>query len=34
MPKGEWEVVPARRVKADDLDGTARLDEASGLDVA
>jgi putative ATP-binding cassette transporter len=34
MPKGEWEIVPARRVRADELDGTARLDQASGLDVA
>jgi ABC-type uncharacterized transport system fused permease/ATPase subunit len=34
LPGGGWEMLPARRLTADDLDGNARNDDASGLDVA
>jgi putative ATP-binding cassette transporter len=34
LPKGEWEVIPARRAVMDEREGEVRLGEASGLDVA
>jgi ABC-type uncharacterized transport system fused permease/ATPase subunit len=34
QPKGEWEIIPARRALVDELEGDILIDDASGLNVA